>query len=402
MGGGGLGSQSRGSLHEGQEQRRERAPRVLHVAQPTTGGVAVYVAQAAADQRRRGWDVAVACPDPSPLAERLSAGGVPVIGWSAGRSPNARTPAEARRLRRIVNGFAPDVVHLHSAKAGLAGRLAGGGRERPHGLIFQPHGWSWLAGGSLLARISKIWERAAAARCDALVCVGEGELEQGRDAGVRGRLLVVRNGVDLDRFRAADGAARQAARRALGVPADTALAVCLGRHSRQKGQDVLLEAWPAVSARCPRARLALVGDADGNGRGGAAARPLNDTIATFPATDDPRPWLAAADVVVMPSRWEGLPLVALEALATGRSVVGTRIPGLTEVVPAGAGRLVPAGAPQPLADAVAERLLDPGLADAEGAEAARLAAAFDLTGTLERLAALTATVASRSSATATP
>ncbi|MFG2005047.1 glycosyltransferase [Spirillospora sp. NPDC048911] len=369
-------------LHHSVEQRTLR---VLHVTQPTSGGVATYVAQAAADQQRRGWQVAVACPPQGELAQTLSHTGIPVLAWQAGRAPDLQTLSETWQLRRIVRAFTPDVVHLHSAKAGLAGRLLNPRQLRQHGLIFQPHGWSWLAGTAILARASKAWERMAATTCDALVCVGQGELHQGQDARIRGPLLIVRNGVDLTRFRPFTPSERHAARAALGIPEEVPLALCIGRHSRQKGQDVLMSAWPSVLARCPQARLAFVG---------MEPPPRHaDSVSFIPPVADPRPWLAACNVAVMPSRWEGLPLTALETLATGRSLVGTAIPGLTEVVTSGTGELVPVECPEALAQAVAARLVAPDLADAEGAEGAERAATFDVTRTLDRLCALTTAIA---------
>ncbi|WP_131742842.1 glycosyltransferase family 4 protein, partial [Actinomadura roseirufa] len=172
----------------------------------------------------------------------------------------------------------------------------------------------------------------------------------------------------------------------LGLPAAVPLAVCVGRLTRQKGQDVLVAAWPAVAGRCPSARLAIVGD--GEDRDRLAGRPVPGVL-FVPAVQDPRDWLAAANVIVLPSRWEGLPLTALEALATGRCIVGTDIPGLAEVVRPGVGALVPVDEPEPLAEAMAARLLFPGVAEEEGRAAAAAAAAFDVTGTMELLAAVT-------------
>ncbi|WP_067831351.1 glycosyltransferase family 4 protein [Actinomadura kijaniata] len=368
----------------------ERPPdlAVLHVSQPDHGGVAAYVAQAAHDQARRGWRVAVACPPDGPLAARLRELEVASFPWPARRSPGPHLLGEAWRLRRIIDRFDPRVVHLHSAKAGLAGRLPGVASGR--GVVFQPHGWSWLAATGAQRSLSRWWERRSAARADTVVCVGSGELQEGRRAGVHGTFHLVRNGVDLRRFRPCPPEGRREARAALGLPPDARLAVCVGRLTRQKGQDVLLRAWPAVRARCPRAWLALVGDGDAHDQLRSQAGP---GVLFAPGVPDPRRWLAASDVVVLPSRWEGLPLVALEAMAVGRSVVASAIPGLVEVVPSGAGVLVPVADPAELAGAVAARLADPELADAEGAAAAEASGAFDVEATLSLLAEVTRGVA---------
>ena len=105
-----------------------------------------------------------------------------------------------------------------------------------------------------------------------------------------------------------------------------------------------------------------------------------------------RRFLAAADVVVLPSRWEGLSLTVLEAFAVGRSVVVGNVPGLAEVVTPDIGARVAPGDPGALAEAVALRLLSRALTQTEGAAAARHAARFDLRLTFERLAAETAAV----------
>jgi glycosyltransferase involved in cell wall biosynthesis len=352
--------------------------RILHVSQPVDGGVAAYVLAAALDQRRRGWDVAVACPDGGRLAADLDRAGITRLPWAARRSPGPWALGEARRLARIVAAFRPDLLHLHASKAGLAGRLL---PRRPP-TVFQPHGWSWLAVGGALRPASLAWERLAARRADLLICVGDGEAAQGRLAGVRGRYSVVRNGVDRDRFRPASTAARDGARAALGIAPDTPLAVCVGRVTRQKGQDVLLAAWSRVRDECPDAELVLVGDGDLLS-GFQAAAPAGVRFAG--AMTDVRPWLAAADLVVLPSRWEGLPFTALEALATGRPVVASAVPGLAEVVEPTVGALVPAEDAAALAVAVSARLADPALARAEGAAAVRYAARFDVREMFDRL-----------------
>ncbi|GAA3473391.1 hypothetical protein GCM10018965_079440 [Nonomuraea roseola] len=335
------------------------------------GGVGAYVAAAAADQVRRGWHVAVACPSEGRLRPHLAELGVPWLDWRAGRSPGPADLAAGLRLGRLLRDFAPDAVHLHSAKAGLVGRAVIRGRVPT---LFQPHGWSWLAARGPVAAMALAWERAAARWAGVLVCVGEGETATALRHDVRGNLVIVRNGVDLRRFRPAGPQERAAARARHGVPEFAPLAVCVGRVTRQKGQDLLLSAWELVTKDCQAARLVIVGDGDlleglrsQAGPGVHFAGPVAD----------PRSWYAAADVVVLPSRWEGLPLTALEALATGRALVASDVPGLAEVVGDRVGAAVPAEDVEALAGALLLRLAQPELAAAEGRAGALLALAYD-------------------------
>ncbi|MEU5869070.1 glycosyltransferase [Nonomuraea sp. NPDC047529] len=363
--------------------RGPRAPRVLHVTQPTEGGVAAYVESACADQSRRGWTVAVAAPPRGRLGERLAAIGLPHLPWLAARAPHPADLAAAVALRRIVRRFRPDVVHLHSSKAGLVGRAVLRGRVPT---LFQPHGWSWLACGGTLATASTLWERVATRWTQLGLCVGQGEYRQARDAGVGGPLTVVRNGVDLARFPPATPDERLAARRDLGLSRRAPLVVCVGRITRQKGQDLLVESWPQIADHVPDACLALVGDGDDYGR---LRRDAPPGVLMPGASGDPRPWYAAADLVALPSRWEGLPLTVLEAMATGRSVVAAAVPGLTEVVTPETGALVEPQDPAALAVAIVARLTDPAMRHEEERAAPSRAAEFDLGVTLDRLAAHT-------------
>jgi glycosyltransferase involved in cell wall biosynthesis len=290
------------------------------------------------------------------------------------------------RLRRAVAAFRPHVVHLHSAKAGLAGRLA---VRRRIPTVFQPHGWSWLAVTGPVAALTARWERAAVRWTDLVVCVGDGEADQAAAAGVAGRVAVVRNGVDLRRFRPATPEERGSVREAAGWGPDVPVAVCVGRVARQKGQDVLLRAWPQVLRSCPDAELVLVGGGEEE-----LDLPGPPRVRAVGAVDDVRPWLSAADVVVFPSRWEGLSLGLLEAMAVGRSTVVSAIPGLVEVVDGSTGAAVPADDAAALAAAVVERLRSPELRASEGAAAAaRAREEFSERATFDRLAVLTSALA---------
>jgi len=361
---------------------------ILHVTQPTDAGVARYVTALCADQVARGWRVVVASPDGGRLATDLSSRGVRRITWHAGRNPGPRIGPEVLALRGLLKQVRPSVVHLHSSKAGLAGRLAIRGRVPT---LFQPHGWSWLAAPATTLPATLAWERLAARWTSLYICVGRGEADLGRAMALNGRYAVVRNGVDLEHFRPADEREKLAARAQLSISHDAPLAVCVGRVTWQKGQDLLLRAWPVVRSRCRRALLALVGAGELRE---TLRRDAPPGVHFADPVDDVRPWYAAADVVVLPSRWEGLPLTLLEALSVGRSVVGTDIAGIVEALPPAAGSVVPPGDVVALADAVSYRLCQPHVARAEGAAAARYAEAeADVRRTHAAMAEVTARVA---------
>ncbi|ONK12768.1 glycosyltransferase [Streptomyces sp. MP131-18] len=340
---------------------------VLHLVQPADGGVARVVADLVRAQTAAGLRVVVGCPPGGPLAGAV---GADVLPWEAERAPGRRLPAEVAGAARVVRRAAPRLVHLHSAKAGLAGRLALRGRLPT---VYQPHAWSFEAVGGPAARLATAWERLAVRWTDRVLCVSEAERERGLGAGIDARWAVVPNGVDPGRHPVADGVARRQARAALAavhaLPQRAPLVVCVARLCRQKGQDLLLRAWPRVAARVPGARLALVGDGPQRAALRAAAGP---GVLLAGHTDDPGPWYAAADVVVLPSRWEGMALAPLEAMATGRPVVLTDTGGARACLPPGHAPhcLVAPGDADGLARALAALLDDPARRRALGREAA--------------------------------
>ena len=359
---------------------------VLHVSHTGEGGAGKVVADVVRDQVARGWKVTVATEPASGLAEAVADAGGHMTPWSATRNPTPRLPGELARLRGIIRAAQPDVVHLHSSKAGLCGRLALRGRLPT---LFQPHGWSFEASRGALERAVVGWERFGARWADAVVSVSRAERDRGLGKGIDAAYRVIPNGVDLARFPEADDAARRHARGRVGAD-DAPLVVCVGRLSHAKGQDVLVEAWATVRSEVPGAALALVGDGEDLERLRGLAR---EGVLFVGHRTDVADWLAASDVVAVPSRWEGMSLGMLEAMATGRSIVITDVPGARETLD-GTAAIVPPEDPPALAEAITRRLLDASLRKAEGSAAAlRAREGHDLRETMRLVAELTGEVA---------
>jgi glycosyltransferase involved in cell wall biosynthesis len=338
-----------------------RQVRILHVSHAVNTGLAQCVADYVDHQVGHGAQVTVASPG-GRLGRLAAARSADTVDWTAARGPGLGMAAEAIRLRRIVRTVAPDVIHLHCAKAGLIGRLAVRGRIPT---VFSPHAWSFLAVEGAFRRLVLGWERAALRWTDAVSCVSAAERDTGLAHGLSGRLEVLPNVVGVAAVEPVRAEPSAATRVGLGVDPTVPLAVCSARLVRQKGQDVLVAAWPAVRAAVPGAELVLVGA--GPTRSGLAAL-AGDGVRLVGAVERETSlrWLHAADVVVCPSRWEGMSLVALEAMALGRPLVVTAVDGMAEAVPPGTGWIVPPEDGAALAAAVVAALADPVAARAVG------------------------------------
>ncbi|MDP9068349.1 MAG: glycosyltransferase family 4 protein [Actinomycetota bacterium] len=362
---------------------------ILHVSQPVEEGVGRYVATVCAGLQQLGWSVHVASPsrglwadqDP-PLWSFLRGSGVEIHEWKAVRSLGPQLLRETRDLASIVRRIDPALVHLHSAKAGLAGRLV-----RPvRPIVFQPHAWSFDAATGPLRTAALLWERHAARRTDTVVCVSEAERAAGMLAGLSPTWELIPNGVDPRVWTEADTEERSRCRMSLDIDPDTPVALCVGRPSRQKGHDVLLEAWEIVANRAPSARLFVVGDGPERSALAATAGP---SVTFVGNREDVPAWLAAANVTVLPSRWEGMSLAMLEAMARGRSVVTTDVSGAREAIGDVAGAIVPIEDVHGLAAALIARLTNEVLAQKEGrAGRSRIEKTFNTGRVLDQLGAL--------------
>jgi glycosyltransferase involved in cell wall biosynthesis len=154
------------------------------------------------------------------------------------------------------------------------------------------------------------------------------------------RIDLVPNGIDRASFRPRD---RARARAELGLPLDGKLVLYVGHISGPKGAFDLIQAFALVSRRVPDVRLIMVGDGSGLAEAQDMASELSDRITFVGAQphDKIPSYLAACDLLALPSWNEGMPNVVLEALASGRRVVATNVGGIPEVVTEELGILVP-------------------------------------------------------------
>jgi glycosyltransferase involved in cell wall biosynthesis len=233
-------------------------------------------------------------------------------------------------------------------------------------VVHSIHGFGHAAlGGGAIAALARAAERRLARHTDAFISVSQAGIDEGR----RLRLLgdrpahLVRSGIDIAAFAAADGL-RDAARRQLGLPADAPVAGMIACLKPQKSPLDFVDAAAEVAARLPQARFFIAGDGELRPavEARAAERGLRDRLLLLGWRRDVPELLGALDVLVLTSRWEGLPRVCPQAMAAGRPIVATAVDGVPEAVVDGRnGYLVAPGDAAATARRVLELLQDESL-----------------------------------------
>jgi len=338
--------------------------RIAYLLGTSGGGTGAHVAMLA--EGCAGQVAAVAVYGPAATGRRFFPGGritfVPVE--IADRPRPARDAAAVLRLRRLLARDRPDVVHAHGLRAGAVAALAlalppprrpGPPRQRP-ALLVTVHNPPPAGGPAGL--VYRALERIVARRADAVACVSADLTARMRRLGARecGPALVP--APDAGPPAPPDIAAARASLGGAGRP----VVLAVGRLAAQKGFTVLLDAAARWRDRVPVPLVAIAGDGPlaGTLRGHAGAAGL-DAVFLGRRADVPA-LLAAADVVAVPSHWEGQPLLLQEALRAGRPIVASRVGGIPDLTGDDGALLIPPGNPGALAAAVLAVLDDPALA----------------------------------------
>jgi glycosyltransferase involved in cell wall biosynthesis len=362
----------------------EPVPIALVITDLDIGGAERALVALASRLDPERWRTSVICLGPEGrMADPLRAAGIEPV--CLGVQPN-RPDRAVRALARALRLARPRLVQSFLFHANIATRLAAPWAGRP-----------WVLGGIRVAerRPGKRWhlvlDRLSARLSTGSVCVSQGVLRFTRDvAGVDpARLTVIPNGIDP----APIDHAEPLPRASIALPPEGFCALFIGRLDVQKGLSTLIAAAERVVAERPDWRLVLVGDGPQRSwleRRLAANPGLAEQVRWLGRRDDVPALLKTADALVLPSLFEGMPNVVLEAMAARRAVIATAVEGTEDlVVPGRTGWLVPPRDPVALARALLEAAADPALCRHFGeAGSERIRAEFSLEAMSDRYQSL--------------
>jgi glycosyltransferase involved in cell wall biosynthesis len=331
---------------------------VVQLLGPSTGGIRQHVTFLTKELRARGWWTETA--GPARVLEGL--GGVDhVVPVPSGLRPRA-IPGAVRELRRVMRGRR--LLHAHGLTAGWIAVFARG-RRRRFGVVLTVHNVVLDEVVGRAAFVLRGLERSLARRVDRIIAVSQ-QIADDLAKAAPGVPIVTIGPLGPPPVPRRSVAEVRAALGALDGP----LIVCVARLHPQKGLDVLLEAMPEIAGAVPTVHLAIVGEGPERAALEVLVERLRlDARVSFVVPSNPADELAAADVVVIPSRWESGPLVLTEALLLERPVVATPVGSVTQLVTDGdTGWLVPVGEVGALASALIAALRDPDEAARRAAE----------------------------------
>jgi len=313
------------------------------------------------------------------FARAVAAQGIPFLDLPETRRINLD---HVGAIRRYVRQHGVSIVHAHGYRTDALGYVAT--RAMPVAFVTTHHGWIRNNGRQELMARSAL---QLCRRFDGVQVVSQRLLDELPRSVVRRQFAdVVHNAIVLADY--ASGGHRTPVRRSLGLPDGALLLGVVGRLSLEKGCHEMLDAFAVVAAAEPRVHLALIGE-------GPLRAALESRVAAadwggrvhFTGHQSPvQPFYEAIDMLVSPSRTEGLSNAILEALVFERPVVATRVGGNPEIIEGGvSGLFVPAEDPGALAAAILRVVREPSLhASLVAGGRARVAAAFTFEARMRR------------------
>lgn len=336
--------------------------RVLLAFEPPDGGVAEHVFHLASRLPEYGWEVEVAGPRLTTIHQRLLASGAPIHPIKELRRGYTHPAADLRaagQLRRILGQGRFDLVHCHSSKAGLIGRIVARSTSTP--AIYTPHGFGFVGDvGAVRRALVPVAERALGRWTDALICVCEAEVRRAHTHRIRAATIRrIYSGVEA--CPTSDGTLLAPPPLGAGSPVVAMISV----FRREKRVDVFLDAAPLVLAADPEASVAVIGegplDAELRRRAQRLGLDRHPRFRFIAFTPPSHRYMCQIDLFVLQSDWEAFPISILEALACGVPQVATDVGGVAEAISPRTGVLLPPGDPKRLAAEIIALLRDPGL-----------------------------------------
>jgi glycosyltransferase involved in cell wall biosynthesis len=236
-----------------------------------------------------------------------------------------------KKVKKLIRENNIDIVHAHGTRANSNVFWAAKSLNIP--LIYTIHGWSFHDDQQPFVKKFRILsEKFLTSRTNLNISVSESNKQSGRKYIKSFTSTVVNNGIDQEKFDPAKSFT--SIRQELGIDKNATLLLFIARFTSHKQPLTLIRAFAGVVKKLPALKLLMVGDGDEKSTALTLAKELSleDNIIFLPFRQDVPAILNAADIFILPSLWEGLPIGLLEAMSMGKAVIATKVDGTSEIV----------------------------------------------------------------------
>lgn len=289
---------------------------IVHVVENARGGISTYVDTLVRQQLQHGHTITL-ISNPARSTPELRALAVNHLHYDCERTI-FKLVKSVSTINRHIDQIAPDIVHLHSTFPGLFGRLY---TRKRHKVVYCAHGWAFCQDIPWIMKLAyAVVERVLALRTDAIINISQSERVAAEQWNVAGRHYVVRNAVEPASPTGQSVIQHHPTKINLGF---------IGRHDRQKGLDFILDILDRNPSLPVHLWVAGEHDREGKRRGSDGGNYSFVGWVDKTRTDD---FICDMDAIIIPSRWEGFGLVALEAMRNGKPVLASDRGGLGEFI----------------------------------------------------------------------
>ncbi|MFQ7000886.1 MAG: glycosyltransferase family 4 protein [Clostridium sp.] len=238
------------------------------------------------------------------------------------------------KIRKLIKKYNPDIIYLHSSKAGALGRIANIGLKKK--VIYNPHGWSFnMKVSKLKKRIYIIIEKILAPFCDKIIAISEAEKESALSKKIcsKDKICVIFNGIDVEEY---DKKKQFYVhnKENLNIPKEKFIIGMVGRITKQKASDTFIKVAYEVKKKINNAYFIIVGDGEDRKELIKLINKLkltNDVLITG-WIEDPYKYIETFDIAMLLSRWEGFGLAIAEYMIAEKPIIATNVDAIPNLI----------------------------------------------------------------------
>lgn len=308
--------------------------KVLHITQATIGGTLEYIKLFFNNTDKSKFQVELACPSYGPMKKQVEELGIKVHDVYMKRQISLISDLRAcLQLIKLVKKIKPDIIHIHSSKAGVLGRIAAYVTGVP--CIYNAHGWSFSM--NISNKKKKFYatiERICAKLTKKIINISDYEQQLAIQYNIapKSKMITIYNGIDVDKYNGKFD--KNTILSELNIPKDAFIVGMVGRLAKSKSPETFLKIAERISMLVKNSFFILVGDGElrKDVEKSIVEKGLTNKVKITGWTNEVAEYISVFDIGILTSKWEGFGLVLAEYMASGKPIVASNVGGIPTVI----------------------------------------------------------------------